>query len=504
MADIWANTCLGERGSLMVRSDKNPFVSDHMRAAEKYLADEMPDQRRQRANGVTGKKHRTLRTNWGTPSTHRLWPGGGSHMRRATIARPGGPLSGPPSFAVAVGRHPTHHDQSDVPKHSPAFVAPLGHPQHAPAFGGGATVSATGLGRVAQGSDICAAIFCGRRRPGQSASWPINSAKTFTCVCGPFGAPPAHPFYGWVADRIWGGPRLCGRMDHSAGRHRLRSLSGATLHITTNQMFQNIHRRLWPLWGTPSTPLHSAVGPLYLRRAWGALLRGPISVPPFFAVGVGRVRQHPGQSTVPKHSYAFVAPLGHLEHASASTAVSIVHCTHLRSLSLRAPVMMAASSVEDISSLATSVASRSAILRDAIVVPAPRTASSVALLVTYATLPHAALCVPAFLRPSLSLRWLVLLVFGRPIQWAPWVTRGRRASGGSTPPLWHRIWATVPPHLVWLSAWRPCRRAASAIPPLCAVPVPRPDPCIRRGAPASEPIAVDGRRCVTQLGRHSR
>ena len=189
MADIWANTCLGERGSLMVRSDKNPFVSDHMRAAEKYLADEMPDQRRQRANGVTGKKHRTLRTNWGTPSTHRLWPGGGSHMRRATIARPGGPLSGPPSFAVAVGRHPTHHDQSDVPKHSPAFVAPLGHPQHAPAFGGGATVSATGLGRVAQGSDICAAIFCGRRRPGQSASWPINSAKTFICVCGPFGAP---------------------------------------------------------------------------------------------------------------------------------------------------------------------------------------------------------------------------------------------------------------------------------------------------------------------------
>jgi len=46
--------------------------------------------------------------------------------------------------------------------------------------------------------------------------------------------------------RGWAARRWC--------RHFLRSPSAASFCIKTNQMFQNIHSRLWPLWGTPSTP----------------------------------------------------------------------------------------------------------------------------------------------------------------------------------------------------------------------------------------------------------
>jgi len=194
---------------------------------KEYHADEMRNQERHLVNGVTQKKHRPLWPIWGTPSTQPFRAGGGPNLRRAWLAQLGGPTSVPPFFAVVVGRVSPPSNQSKVPKHSHAFVATLGHPQHAPALGGGATISAVGLRGVARGPDICAAIFCGRRRPRQPDIRPINNAKTFTGVCGHFGAPPARPRIVWWGHYICSGPAArCSRARYLC-RHFLRSSSAA-------------------------------------------------------------------------------------------------------------------------------------------------------------------------------------------------------------------------------------------------------------------------------------
>jgi len=85
--------------------------------------------------------------------------------------------------------------------------------------------------------------------------WP----ETFTGACGPFGAPPARTCLGrWRARYLrgaafpWWGARHC-------GRHFQRSVSTASVGPPTNEMTRNIHGRLWPLWGTPSTHLFGPV-----------------------------------------------------------------------------------------------------------------------------------------------------------------------------------------------------------------------------------------------------
>jgi len=134
-------------------------------------------------------------------------------------------------------------------------VAPLGHPQHAPVLAGTRFRISWGARCGAGGPAIGAAIPCGPRRPRPSATRPMKSRETFTAVCGPFGAPPARTCFGRYAVpyllggslRRWGARKWC--------RHSLRSASPARVRHPTNEITGNIHSRLWPLWGTPSTHL---------------------------------------------------------------------------------------------------------------------------------------------------------------------------------------------------------------------------------------------------------
>jgi len=140
-----------------------------------------------------------------------------------------------------------------------------------------------------------AAFLDGPYRPPPSATCPIKWPETFTGVCGPFGAPPARTCLGrWRAPYLRGaacphwGARPCRRLF-------LRSVSPAADRHRPNEMARNIHRRLWPLWGTPSThlfgPVAGSVSPGGVLPALG----GPPLPPPFFAIRIDRVRWTPNQ-----------------------------------------------------------------------------------------------------------------------------------------------------------------------------------------------------------------
>jgi len=127
----------------------------------------------------------------------------GSVPAGAPLAALGGPPFGPPFLVVGVaGIHPIP-DQWDRSKHSQAFVAPLGHPQHAPFLGGGGLRTCRGPVGGAWGPPVWTALFSGRRGRHTSDPRPMGSVKTFTGVCGPFGAPPARSCSG-----------RCGRLLH--------------------------------------------------------------------------------------------------------------------------------------------------------------------------------------------------------------------------------------------------------------------------------------------------
>jgi len=97
----------------------------------------------------------------------------------------------------------------------------------------------------------------------------MKSVKTFTGVCGPFGAPPARTCFGrWRAPYLRGAGRPRWGARHGAAIF-LRSASPAPVRHLTNEIGQNIHRRLWPLWSTPSTPLFWPVLPFV--AFWGLL-----------------------------------------------------------------------------------------------------------------------------------------------------------------------------------------------------------------------------------------
>ena len=112
--------------------------------------------------------------------------------------------------------------------------------------------------------------------------WPLWGTPS-THLCGPE-AGSASPGGGLPALR---GPPLPAPL--------LRSVSPAAVRHLPNELARNIHRRLWPLWGTPSTllfgPLAGPVSPGGGLPAVG----GPPLRPPFSAVRIDRVRWPPNQ-----------------------------------------------------------------------------------------------------------------------------------------------------------------------------------------------------------------
>jgi len=95
-------------------------------------------------------------------------------------------------------------------------------------------------------------LFCCPYRPPPSATCSLKWPETFTGACGPFGAPPARTRLGrWRARYRRGAAFLRWGAFHCP-RHFQRSVSSASVGLPTNEMAGNIHRRLWPLWATPS------------------------------------------------------------------------------------------------------------------------------------------------------------------------------------------------------------------------------------------------------------
>jgi len=161
-----------------------------------FLAARIARPGRHPTNEIAQNIHRRLWPLWGTPSTHPFWPVAGSVSPGGLLATLGGPLLPPPFLAARIarpGRHPTNEIAQNI--HSrlwPLWGTPSTH-RFWP--GAGPNLRRGCIARLG-GPPWVPPIFCGRRRPRPSASRPIRCAKTFTAVCGLFGAPPARPRLG--------------------------------------------------------------------------------------------------------------------------------------------------------------------------------------------------------------------------------------------------------------------------------------------------------------------